>query len=379
MRVCHKTSADFDDPNLISCAGLAPTLALAQRAGLEDLITDHVSVEGPGGANADLKVTSVVAGVVAGADNIDKMDLLRHGGMGRLFTGVRAPSTLGTFLRALTFGHVRQLDAVASRLLANLPGQAPVLGGADQIAYLDIDDTVAPTYGYTKQGAGHGYSGTKGLNVLVAAVCTPVAAPMIAATRLRRCATNSTRGAAKLAADALATIGRAGASGTVIMRADSAYYNHAMVAAAGRGGAHFSITARIDRTVTAAISTISKDAWTPIRYPNAIWEEAEGRWVSDAEVAEIPFHRVHLPHPGRTHQRPADRAPGQTAEPHYRTGRSGRTVRHLPPPRPLHPLTPGHASRRSRPPGPRDHRLSGCWSYADAVLECLVRGMIGAG
>jgi hypothetical protein len=118
MRVSHSfpaISETFDDPNLVSCAGLAPTMALAQRAGLSDLVADTLTLKAVGGVNAHLKVPALVAGMVAGADSIEDMDLLRHGGMGRLFTGIRAPSTLGTFLRTFTFGHVRQLDAVASR------------------------------------------------------------------------------------------------------------------------------------------------------------------------------------------------------------------------------------------------------------------------
>jgi predicted aminopeptidase len=122
--------------------------------------------------NAQLKVPALVAGMVAGAEAIDDMDLLRHGGMDRLFGGVRAPSTLGTFLRWFTFGHVRQLNAVASRLWAGLAHQTPLLAGADAIAYLDVDDTVAATYGYAKQGAGYGYSGVKGLNALIGAAST---------------------------------------------------------------------------------------------------------------------------------------------------------------------------------------------------------------
>ena len=97
--------------------------------------------------------------MVAGADTIAGTGLPRHGVMGRLFGGVRAPSTLGTFLRSFTFGHVRQLDAVAARLLAELAARSPLLAGADRVAYVDIDDTVKATYGYAKQGAGYGYSG----------------------------------------------------------------------------------------------------------------------------------------------------------------------------------------------------------------------------
>ena len=177
------------------------------------------------------------------------MDLLRHGGMGRLFDGIRAPSTLGTFLRAFTFGHVRQLDAVAAGLLARLAAATPVLPDAEQLVLVDIDDTVRQTYGYAKQGAGRGYTGIKGLNALLAAVSTPISAPLIAATRLRKGSTNSARGAAKLLADALATVRRCGATGLVIVRADSAYYGYDIVAACRRAGARFSVTARLTPTV----------------------------------------------------------------------------------------------------------------------------------
>ncbi len=108
MRVCHGFTAAFDDPNLVSCAGLAPVLKVAERAGLEQLVSEHVRIGKPAGCNAHLKVPSVVAGMVAGADLIEDMAVLRHGGMPRLFTGVRAPSTLGTFLRSFTFGHIRR-------------------------------------------------------------------------------------------------------------------------------------------------------------------------------------------------------------------------------------------------------------------------------
>ena len=140
-----------------------------------------------------MKVPALVAGMVAGADCIEDMDLLRHGGMDRLFDGVRAPSTLGTFLRTFTFGHVRQLDAVAAGLLVGLAGRTPLLTAADQIAFLDVDDTIRATYGYGKQGAGYGYSKVKGINALIATISTPAAAPVIAATmssRLASCTSN---------------------------------------------------------------------------------------------------------------------------------------------------------------------------------------------
>jgi hypothetical protein len=157
MRLSHGSpalSATFDDPNLVSAGGLAPVVALARSCGLGDLVADKLTVKAAGGVNAQVKVPALVAGMVAGADSIDDMDLLRHGGMGRVFAGIRAPSTLGTFLRAFTFGHVRQLDSVAAAFLTALAAATPLLSGADQVTYLDLDDTMRQTHGYAKQGAG---------------------------------------------------------------------------------------------------------------------------------------------------------------------------------------------------------------------------------
>jgi hypothetical protein len=280
----------FDEANLVSCAGLAPVLALAERAGLSQLLAEHLSVPAP---NAPLKVTSLLAGMVAGADSIDDMDLLRHGAMDTLFTRTRAPSTLGTFLRVFRFGHVRQLDAVAARVLAQLAARTPVLAGGGQVAYVDIDDTVRATHGHAKQGAGFGYSGVNGLNALLGIVSTPVAAPVIAAARLRKGSTNSARGAARLVTDTLRTAKAAGADpragSLVLARMDSAFYNHDVIAAVRRAGARFSVTARMGATVRAAIAGIDEQAWTAIHYPNAFVDEDTGELVSDAEVAEVPF------------------------------------------------------------------------------------------
>ena len=297
MRVSHRpglVSAAFDDPNLVSCAGLAPVVALAQRCGLAGLVAGTLTLPAKGGVNAHLKVPALIAGMVAGADSIDDMDLLRHGGMHRLFAGVRAPSTLGTFLRTFTFGHVRQLDSVAATMLAELATRTPLLAGADQVAYVDVDDTVKATYGYAKQGAGYGYSGVKGLNALIATVSTPLSAPVICATRLRKGSTNSARGAARLVADALKAAKAAGAGGPdgkglIVLRADSAFYSHDVIAAARRAGVRFSVTARMSPALSTAISNISDDDWTPITYPHAVWDDDEQRLISDAEIAEITY------------------------------------------------------------------------------------------
>src|SRR3954452_1494267 len=157
-------SAVFDDPNLVSSAGLVPLLALGESAGLRTLAQEHLSVPSDKGSNAGLKVASLVAGMVDGADSTDDMALLRHGGMGSVFTGAYAPSTLGSFLRAFAFGHVRQLDAVASRFLTRLADRTPLVGSetAEDHVLVNVDDTIIEVHGYAKQGAGFGYSGVRG-------------------------------------------------------------------------------------------------------------------------------------------------------------------------------------------------------------------------
>jgi hypothetical protein len=292
MQLSHAApvrSAVFDDPSLVSAGGLVPVVALAQRAGLGELAGEHLSVPGGAGCAGGLKVSALVAGMAAGADSIDDMDLLRHGAMRRLFVGVRAPSTLGTFLRAFRFGHVRQLDAVAARFVTGLASHAPLIASGVEVSYLDVDDTIRETYGYAKQGAGYGYSGVKGLNALLATVCTPITAPVIVATRLRKGSANSARGAARLVADAITTTRCCGASGLLVLRADSAFYSRDVVAAARRHGVRFSITARKTTAITAAIASITDDAWTAIKYPRAVFDEQLQQWISDAEVAEVPF------------------------------------------------------------------------------------------
>lgn len=282
----------FDDPNLVSSAGLVPVMALSEAAGLRRLADAHLSVPTDKGANAGLKVASLVAGMVAGADSIDDMAILRHGGMSRAFDSAYAPSTLGSFLRAFTFGHVRQLDAVASRLLSGLAERTPVVSGIDGLALVDIDDTIIEVHGYAKQGAGFGYSGVRGLNALAATLTTKTTAPVIVATRLRKGSAGSPRGAGRLATDALKTVQRLrgnDATGTVLLRADSAYYGRPTVLAAVKAGAMVSITVRQDATIRHAIEQIGADAWTTIDYPRAVLDESTGTWISRAEVAEIPF------------------------------------------------------------------------------------------
>src|SRR5829696_8388714 len=230
--------------------------------------------------------------MAAGADSIDDIALLRHGGMGKVFTAAYAPSTLGSFLRAFTFGHVRQVDAVASRLLVNLVRNTPLLGApaAAGTVMVDLDDTVVEVHGYSKQGASFGYSGVRGLNAVLATVCTEGIAPVIAAQRLRKGSAGSARGAARLATDALALIARTQLAGRqVLLRADSAFYSHALVTAVLGAGAEVSITVRMDSAVKRAIAGIDSNAWTTIKYTDAIYDETTGSWISKAQVAEVAF------------------------------------------------------------------------------------------
>jgi hypothetical protein len=291
-----KTRASFDDPNLVSHSGPVPVMGLAQRAGLGNLVAEHVRPGGACGVNAAVKVPCLVAGMAAGAGSIDDMDLLRHGAMGALFGGIRAPSTLGSHLRCYTWGNAGQLEKAAREFLVNLAGLAPLLPGADVLAFVDIDSMQKRVYGHKKQGARFGHTKiagkpllVRGLNALAVAISTPLSAPVIAATRLRGGNAASARGAASLAARAITTARACGCAGTIIARMDSAYYNAAVIGAVRRNGARFSVTVPMNSSVRAAIAAIGEDAWTPIRYPRAIWDDQLDCWISDAEVAEIQY------------------------------------------------------------------------------------------
>jgi hypothetical protein len=291
-----RTLVSFDDPNLVSRAGLIPVMALAERAGLQELAARHVRPGGPCGVNAAAKVSCLVAGMAAGADSIDDLDLLRHGAMGRLFAGIRAPSTLGSHLRAYTWGHVAQLEKVHRLFLAGLARRVPLLPGADVLAFVDIDSTQKRVYGRGKQGARFGHTKiqgkellVRGLNALAATVSTPLAAPVIAATRLRGGNAASNRGAASFAARSVATARACGCTGLIVVRMDSAYYAAEVLHAIRRAGARFSVTVPLNSSVRAAIAAVPEHAWTPIRYPQAIFDDQLGCWVSDAEVAETGY------------------------------------------------------------------------------------------
>ncbi|HET7740982.1 MAG TPA: IS1380 family transposase, partial [Mycobacterium sp.] len=311
MKLSHtlpRTSAVFDDPNLVSSGGLVPVMALADAAGLRTLTDERLTVATDKGANAGLKVASIVAGMLAGADSIDDMAVLRHGGMRKVFTSAYAPSTLGSFLRAFTFGHVRQLDAVAARFLLALASRTRLLGPVAAQATAstsskgttsstlggyalgDVDDTIIEVHGHQKQGAGFGYSRVRGLNAFLATLTTAGHAPVVVAQRMRKGSCGSPRGAARLIGDAVKQARRLlGKDQPILVRMDSAFFGGPSLRAALAGGADVSVTVRLTATTKAAIASIEDAAWTTIEYTDAIRDEATGAWISRAEVAEIAF------------------------------------------------------------------------------------------
>ena len=294
------SSAVFDDEHLVSCAGLVPVMTLAAQTGLPELLADKVYIPAPkiksGSANPSPKLTTLIAGMCAGADSIDDLDLVRSGGMKSLFGDVYAPSTIGTLLREFTFGHARQLESVLRAHLGRLCQRVNLLPGADTQVFIDIDSLLRPVYGHAKQGASYGHTKIagkqilrKGLSPLVTTISTPGSAPVIAGMRLRAGKANSAKGAGRMVAQAIATARAAGATGQILVRGDSSYGNRAVVGACQGHGAQFSVVMTRNTAIDRAIAAIDEAAWTPVRYPGAVRDPDTGDWISDAEVAEIAY------------------------------------------------------------------------------------------
>jgi hypothetical protein len=291
----------FDEDNLVSHAGLVPLLELAEQAGLSQLLDEHVRFSSErvksGAANSTPKLTSIIAGMAAGADSIDDLDVIRSGGMKKLFGGVYACATLGILLREFTHGHTRQLSAVLRRHLVALARRTPVLAGIDQQAFIDIDSLLRPVYGHAKQGASFGHTKIagktilrRGLSPLAVTICTPTAAPVVAAVRLRAGRAGSAKGAASILTEAVNTAQAAGAdAANILVRGDSAYGNGKVIAAVVKAGARFSFVLTKNDAVNAAIATIPDQAYTPVHYPGAVTDPDTGQLISDAQVAEVPY------------------------------------------------------------------------------------------
>jgi len=293
--------AVFDEDNLVSHAGLVPLLELAEQAGLSRLVDEHVRFVDErvksGAANATPKLTAIIAGMAAGADSIDDLDVIRSGGMKKLFGGVYAAATLGIFLREFTHGHTRQLAAVLRRHLVALAGRTPVLAGIGQRAFIDIDSLLRPVYGHAKQGASFGHTKIAGKNILrrglsplAVTVSTEAAAPVLAGVRLRAGRAGSAKGAASMVTEGINTAVDAGAiAANILVRGDSAYGNRKVIAAVVKTGARFSFAMARNPAVDAAIGSIPDDAYIPVHYPGAVIDPDTGQLISDAQVAEVEY------------------------------------------------------------------------------------------
>ncbi|MGH3467522.1 MAG: IS1380 family transposase [Thermocrispum sp.] len=305
MKLSHawsKATPLFDDEHLVSDAGLLPVMALAEQAGLSGLVDEKVNLASlaprvaSAGVNPAGKISSIIAGMAAGADSIDDLEVVRSGGMKRVFDQVYAPATLGQFLREFTHGHCQQLASVARAHLVNLAGRIDLLPGIDQQAFVDIDSLLRPVFGHAKQGASFGHAKIagrvllrRGLSPLAATISTPAAAPVIAGIRLRAGRAGSGKGAASMVGEAIGTARAAGASGEVLVRGDSAYGNSAVVGACLKAKVRFSVVLPKNRAVLRAIGAIDDQAWTPVHYPGAVVDPQTGELISDAEVAEVAF------------------------------------------------------------------------------------------
>jgi hypothetical protein len=290
----------FDDENLVSYAGLVPVMALAEQAGLSELISSKVAVHATrvrsAGVNPAGKLTSIIAGMAAGADSIDDLDAIRCGGMPRLFGEVYAPATLGQFLREFTHGHGLQLASVARAHLVSLVQRTGLLPGMETQAYVDIDSLLRPVYGHAKQGASFGHTKIagrqvlrRGLSPLATTISTADGAPVVAGIRLRAGKAGSGKGAASMVRETIGLARAAGATGEILVRGDSAYGSSAVVGVCVKAGVRFSVVLTKNQAVNRAIGAIADDAWTPVRYPGAVVDPDTGELISDAEVAEVAF------------------------------------------------------------------------------------------
>ena len=302
MKLSHgwdRGVAAFDDMNLVSCAGLVPVLELAEQTGLSELLDEHVRFTSElvksGAANPTPKLTSIIGGLLAGADSIGDLDVIRAGGTHRLFTAVYAPTTMGTLLREFTGGHVRQLQAVQSRHLLALADRTTVLDGIGERAFVDIDSLLRPEYGHAKQGASFGHTKIagkqvlrRGLSPLATTISTPRAAPVVAGIRLRAGRAGSGRGAGSMVTEAV-NIAKAAGAKDILVRGDAANGSSAVISAALRAKVAFSLVLTRNPSVNRAIDSIPADAWVPVQYPGAVKDPDTGAWISDAEVAEVAY------------------------------------------------------------------------------------------
>ena len=266
-RVSHavdRIGVRFDEPNLVANAGLLLVGTLAVRLELERLVDSAVRLSGRvGGARPGRKVLTVVHSIVAGGSHIDHADVLRSGATQRVLPfRVMAPSTLGTFLRAFSFGHVRQLEAVVGETLrrAWAFGAGP---GAGRLV-IDVDSTICQVEGKAKQGAAFGYTKVLGYHPLVA---TRADTGEVLHARMRKGSANTARGARRFLDEVVARVRRAGATGELVMRFDSGFWSNDTIVSLGRLDVRYTMAVRTNtKGIDAAIAGITEDAWVEIDY-----------------------------------------------------------------------------------------------------------------
>jgi hypothetical protein len=255
----------FDDDHAVANAGLLLPATLAQRLGIEAVVDQLVDLGGrPGHHRPGRKVLTLVHALLAGGDCIDDADVLRSGSTAQVLGHrVMAPSTLGTFLRSFTFGHIRQLDRAAETLLAR--AWAAGAGPSDAPMTIDLDSTVCEVHGHHKGGAAYGYTRQLGYHPLLA---TRADTGEVLHARQRTGRAASGRGAERFVNELAGRVRRAGASGQLTLRADSGFWSAKVLAACRRHRIRFSITVRQTPTVAAAIASIPEQAWVDIDYPD---------------------------------------------------------------------------------------------------------------
>ena len=262
-RSLDRVAVTFDEPGLVADAGLIVPATLMVRLGLERLVNQLVRLGGRvGGALPGRKVLTLVTSILAGGTHIDHADRLRAGATERVLPfKVMAPSTLGTFLRSFTFGHVRQLDAVIGETIRRVwclgvgPGSSPMT--------IDLDSTICEVHGDHKGGAAYGYTRVLGYHPILA---TRATTGEVLHARLRK--GSSQRGAKRFCEELIARVRRAGASGPLVVRADSGFFSYALIDTLVRLKVAFSITVSINAQVRACIEAIDESAWQPITYPD---------------------------------------------------------------------------------------------------------------
>jgi hypothetical protein len=267
----------FDDERVVSDAGVVLVATLARRLGIEALAQQLVRLrrDRPGAANAGRKVVALVYAMALGADSIDDSEILRAGRTRRLLGGwIPAPSTLGTFLRAFTFGHVRQLDALLGQALERAwrAGAGP---GEGRLV-VDVDSFVGEVCGRLKQGAAYGYTKLLGYHPILA---TRAETRETLHIRLRKGSANTQKGIVRFTDELIARVSRAGATGVKLLRADSGFWNTKVFERLERAGWQYSIGVRLIKSVRAAVELIDEDAWQTIDYP------ADG----EAQIAETVY------------------------------------------------------------------------------------------